>query len=119
MEEDIKLKHLLTKDNKILKTEVKLLLEYLKCKGNVCLDEEKGKFKQREFEECLLECSRGYQAFMKFKEVLYSEFSGTYYEAFLKCSSIEGDNDYKSCISNLKESMGKDTKKILDLLYTY
>lgn len=113
-EHDTALKHFLSYDNGLLKTQSQLLLGYLKCKIDNCYQSPENT--HLAYEKCKEKCGEKLHYFQQFKRETYSEFSKFYTERFLECSRIEGVKEFNDCIDQNKIAMGKNVNELKILL---
>jgi hypothetical protein len=119
MENDLILKHFLNKDQKLNKIEMKLSLEYLKCKIDKCYPKDKSTFIHEDYEECKLNCMKNLSKLKLMKEFIYKDFTQTYYGKFLDCSKEIEDSKYNTCLDNSKKMMTKNIEEIKKFLLNY
>lgn len=119
MENDLILKHFLNKDQKLNKIEMKLNLEYLKCKIHKCYPKEKSNFTHEDYEDCKLNCMKNLNKLKLMKEFIYKDFTETYYSKFLDCSKEIEETKYNTCLDTSKKMMAKNIEDIKSFLLNY
>ena len=120
MENDLFLKHFLINDTSLNKIELKLSLDYLKCKVDNCYSKnEKNKITHEDFEDCKDNCMNNLNKFQMMKEIMYQDLNKFYYERFLICSNDLEEEKYNKCIDEDKKLMSKDVEKIKNILLNY
>ena len=117
MEYDIILKHYLANDNKILKIESKLSLDFVKCKIENCYSNKHiNKITHQDYEECKSACMRELDKFNNLRNFVYEDFTTFYYGKFLECGNKQKDDLYIKCLDNNKSLMKKNIEDIKSLI---
>jgi hypothetical protein len=122
MENDLILKCFLINDNTLNKIEMKLALDFLKCKLDNCYSNKRDNIRRithEDYEECKENCIQKLNKFNMLKVFLYQDFNKFYYEKFLACANELDEKKYSSCIDNSKKLMKKNVDDIKKIILNY
>ena len=131
MEYDLELLNFFTNDNTLNKIEMKLSIEYLRCKIDHCYSIKKN-LKQQEqspitrithedFETCKEKClnSSKLNKLNMMKGFLYGDFTKFYYEKFLSCANESEEKKVNLCIEETKKQMKKNVDDVKKTMLNY